>query len=225
MGKGLRRAPFSTNQSPDTIRRDLRALLRETAQPVAVVTSLMPGHETHANNTHTSRYHGATLSSFSSIALDPHPLIAFSLRIPSRMATSLKSAQAAPPVASHMVINILSAAQAAVAVRYSRPDLFLDPFVSTSYALTEEGLPVLTGSLGALSCKLVAMSWPLHDLEALRTRGGMEEQPWEGDGVASELFIAQVTRVESLVPQEGRDSPSLSPLLYHRRGYTTTFMK
>ena len=85
----------------------LRKLLRETAQPVAVVTSYYPfdgvgvdfeegldGLGNIANTTtataSTKKFHGATLSSFSSIALDPYPLIAFSLRIPSRMATSLK---------------------------------------------------------------------------------------------------------------------------------------
>ncbi|TFY64656.1 hypothetical protein EVJ58_g2475 [Rhodofomes roseus] len=110
-----------------------------------------------------SRFHGATLSSFTSIALDPHPLVAFSLRIPSRMATSLSSAHASPPspnshptptpptnaapayasphLPAQLVINILSAAQPAVAARFARPDLHADPFAHTPYALSTEGLP------------------------------------------------------------------------------------
>ena len=35
-------------------------------------------------------YHGATLSSFSSIALEPEPLVSFSLRLPSRLADALR---------------------------------------------------------------------------------------------------------------------------------------
>jgi len=43
------------------------------------------------------------------------------------------------------------------------------------------------------------------------------------DGVGSELFIARVIRVEkpSTNDEDGDDMRKL-PLLYHRRGYTTT---
>ncbi len=206
----------------ERIRHDLRSLLRETAQPVAVVTSLMPGHHTHdsENDTNHLRYHGATLSSFSSIAMDPHPLVAFSLRIPSRMATSLKDAHNDWP--THMVVNILSASQKDVAIQFSRPDLHPHPFESVAYELTEEGLPILKGSLGALSCKLAASSWPLHDLELLRHGRREEDAIWEGEGVASELFIARVTRVEDVGDPEGDDQSARTPLLYHRRAYATT---
>ncbi|KAH9840025.1 flavin reductase like domain-containing protein [Rhodofomes roseus] len=251
----LRRTPrrrhlSTSNQSAssaDAVRRDLRALLRDTAQPVAVVTSLMPAASSSvpkATSSPHSRFHGATLSSFTSIALDPHPLVAFSLRIPSRMATSLSSAHTSPPspnshptptpatsaapahasphLPAQLVINILSAAQPAVAARFARPDLHADPFAHTPYALSTEGLPVLAGALGALSCRLVAASWPLHDLESLQGRES-GARAWEGDGVASELFIAQVTRVEE-VPRLGqeREAEDAAPLLYYRRAYATT---
>ncbi|KAI0358256.1 hypothetical protein OH77DRAFT_1256558 [Trametes cingulata] len=205
---------ISTNH---TVRDDLRSLLRETAQPVAVVTALMDPALSDKTE-HPSRFHGATLSSFSSISMEPHPLVAFSLRIPSRMATSLTSAHSSTSLFSHMVINILSEAQAPTAVRFSRPDLYPEPFVSLPHSLTKEGLPMLDGSVGAISCRLVAASWPLHDLESL-SGGGREGKPeWEGEGVASELFIAQVIRVERM-PASGED---VRPLLYHRRGYVTT---
>lgn len=217
VGRGTR---TTHSTSAEIIRRDLRVLLRESAQPVAVVTSLMPDAPQHAT-THThARFHGATLSSFSSIAMDPYPLVAFSLRIPSRMATSLKNAHSHLP--SHMVVNILSAAQRATAVTFSRVDLYPTPFAETPYFLTEEGLPVIEGSLGALSCKLVASSWPLHDLQMLE-KGERKDTVWEGDGTASELFLAKVIRVESIPPAEGisEDLHTL-PLLYHQRTYRTT---
>ncbi|RDX54196.1 hypothetical protein OH76DRAFT_1398515 [Lentinus brumalis] len=208
------------------VRDQLRALLRDTAQPVAVVTALMdPSIPTSHPNSHPhltpskSRFHGATLSSFSSIAMDPHPLVAFSLRIPSRMATSLASAHSATSAPSHMVINILSERQASTAVRFSRPDLHAEPFVGLPHTLTHEGLPVLEGSVGALSCRLVAASWPLHDLESLTEGGGAgKEKEWEGEGVVSELFIAQVVRVERTLPE----GEAARPLLYHKRAYVTT---
>lgn len=212
-------AQYSTDAPPgQATRHQLRALLRETAQPVAVVTSFMP----HKGGT---RYHGATLSSFTSIAMDPYPLVTFALRIPSRMADSLKSSRPEQP--SHMVVNLLSAAQESVAIKFSRPDLYPDPFSTTSYLLSKEGLPVLEGSLGALSCQLVSTALPLHDLEYLRKRGaGMEGCVSEvaplGGGVASELFIARVMRVEPLsLGEDDEGTLRTLPLLYHRRGYTS----
>lgn len=208
---------FSTANSSKAVRDDLRCLLRETAQPVAVVTALMPERHNrdHASSSPHARFHGATLSSFSSIAMDPHPLVAFSLRIPSRMATSLKEAHLHWP--SHMVVNILSSTQADLAVKFSRPDLHASPFENVSYTLSEEGLPVLGGSIGALSCQLVTPSWPLHSLDSLRRGEHPGELVWEGDGVASELFVARVTRIEP----NSSDVPR-TPLLYHRRAYATT---
>lgn len=212
-----------------TVREQLRALLRDTAQPVAVVTALMDPtipHAHHASHTHNGphpdRFHGATLSSFSSIAMDPHPLVAFSLRIPSRMATSLTSAHVAASSPAHMVINVLSERQVETAVRFSRPDVHPQPFVGLPHSLTKEGLPVLAESIGAISCRLVAASWKLHDLESLV--GGERRQGegvWEGEGVASELFIAEVVRVERTLPKIEAGEPA-RPLLYHRRGYYTT---
>ncbi|KAM6496750.1 Flavin reductase like domain containing protein [Amanita muscaria] len=202
----------------EAIKRDLRVFLRDTAQPVAVVTSFMPNNENEISSS-AVRYHGATLSSFTSIAMDPYPLVAFALRIPSRMATSLKAAQADQP--SHMVINLLSAEQSSVAVTFSRPDLHPFPFATVPYTLTKEGLPVIQGSLGALSCKLVRTALPLNDLNYLEQKvQQIVPHTLLGDGkecAASELFIARVARVEiELDTGDGK-----LPLLYYRRGYAT----
>ncbi|KAF7983749.1 hypothetical protein HWV62_19725 [Athelia sp. TMB] len=200
-----------------TTRERLRLLLRDTAQPVAVITSNLS-----LSGVDKLKHHGATLSSFTSIALDPHPIVSFSLRIPSRMAAALKEASAS--LTSHMVVNILSASQQATAVRFSRPDLYPDPFKTTPYTLSEEGLPILEGSLGALSCKLLKGSWPLHDLDFIEGRS-MEanvetkmDESLGGTALASELFLARVVRVESLLAED--DTRTL-PLLYHRRVYAT----
>jgi flavin reductase (DIM6/NTAB) family NADH-FMN oxidoreductase RutF len=205
------------NHAPKKLTQQLRALLRETAQPVAIVTSFMPPSSCpRANAGSASSFHGATLSSFTSIAMHPVPIVSFSLKVPSRMATALNTAPVHFP--SHMVINLLCAAQASAAVRFARPDLYPDPFASTLFSLTEDGLPALTGSLGSLSCKMIGNSWPLHDLNYANE----SENRMNDKGMASELFIARVIRVEEARPIPQVDGLHCLPLLYHRRVYATS---
>jgi Flavin reductase like domain len=90
---------------------------------------------------------------------------------------------------------------------------------------------MLHGCLGALSCRVVGAPWALNDLAALgdkRTHqaNGMHDSANLGD-VWSELFIAQVIRVEAVPRAEGAVDDNLRtlPLVYHRRGYTTTTHK
>ena len=231
----------------------MRALLRETAQPVAVVTSLMPIPKEHASTqptsssaqsssprsppptgsvtTTTSPFHGATLSSFTSISMAPHHLVAFSLRVPSRMAASLADLSSATQQFSssvHMVINLLAAPQTHAATLFSRPDLHPRPFEDPGiqWSLSRDGLPVLHGCLGALSCRVVGAPWPLNNLTVLGDKPSFQvEGTGDGGDIESELFIAEVLRVED-VPQavDVRDDDTIRtlPLVYHRRRYTTT---
>lgn len=243
----------STSSSPHNDNTDVhsrvRALLRETAQPVAVITSYMPSSSSSNSSTNTPPhpFHGATLSSFASISMSPHPLVAFSLRVPSRMATTLSLLSSGDytqfrhtgsdqlPTETHLVANILSASQPHTALLFSRPDLHPRPFDDVQWSSTREGLPIIHGSLGVMSCRIVAGPWPLHDLDAL---GGRNDRQGESEAVAgtggagdvsSELFIARVVRVEDVLPSEveakenGEDSALRTlPLLYHRRRYATT---
>ncbi|KAJ3878464.1 flavin reductase like domain-containing protein [Lentinula edodes] len=224
----VQRAHFSTTTNNE-VKKRLRSLLRESAQPVAVVTSLL-----HYNDTSPNDYHGATLSSFSSIALDPYPLVAFSLRIPSRMATSLRSAHPDPP--SDMVVNILSATQAPTAVLFSRPDLHPNPFQEVEFTLNREGIPVLEGCLGALSCKLATNPILLDDPGFSGRDFENDSRSGSGDAeseneisppsITSELFIARVTNIERLaLDVADTNDPQTMPLLYHRRNYLTCSSK
>ena len=138
------------------------------------------------------------------------------------MATSLKSAP--PHLPAHMVINLLSAAQASAAIAFSRPDLHREPFASVSYFLSQDGVPILEGSLGALSCRLVSRSLPLHDLELLERGFSADKEESSKVAVkASELFIARVVRVEATRQREDHESDAMwtLPLLYHRRCFTS----
>ena len=224
------------------IKSELRHLLRDMAQPVAVVTSFMPGTNTSSGRSENADiYHGATLSSFTSIAMDPHPLVAFALRIPSRMASALTALSElspkirAPPQA-HMVVNLLSSSQASAAVRFSRPDLYPTPFRASSssgtdnipYTLNLEGLPIMDNAVGALSCQLVGRPIPLYDLDFLQGSMGGDEAvakmpPLHKGEVASELFIARVIRVENVKhsDQELEERERTLPLVYHRQNYTS----
>lgn len=232
LGQSLRRvgqrAGFSTAPN-NHLTSQLRSLLRQTAQPVAVITSLLRSPKSPKGDP----FHGATLSSFSSIAMDPYPLVAFSLRIPSRMSTSLTHAfsrKDASDYGSDMVINILSAAQASTAILFSRPDLHRNPFEEISYSLNSEGIPILEDSLGALSCKLALAPIPLDDFGF--SGPGMDSDLEQSRSVSvsgsgestSELFIARVTKVEHLPSNLDDIAPNDArtlPLLYHRRSYST----
>lgn len=228
------------------IQEQLRELLRGTAQPVAVITASMPpsSHKiAQAILSTQALHHGATVSSFTSIAMDPYPLITFALRIPSRMATTLNitanstSSAPAADAPAQMVINILSSTQAKHALMFSRPDLHPTPFADPDiiFKLSDEGLPVLEGSLGALSCRLVGRGIPLHDMESLVSVSnyGRTSAYWGDEGskiaagrkerrdlavfkdgfASSELFIAQVLRIEASAP--------VMPLIYFRRKFTS----
>jgi hypothetical protein len=66
---------------------------------------------------------------------------------------------------------------------------------------------------------------PLNDLVALGDNIPHKVEGVDPDGVESELFIAQVLRVEDVPRVAGvgyDDTIRTLPLVYHRRGYTTT---
>jgi Flavin reductase like domain len=164
----------------------------------------------------------------------PHHLVAFSLRVPSRMGRTLADLSAARATtatpSAHMVINLLAAPQMHAAILFSRPDLHPRPFEDPDiqWSLSRDGLPMLHGCLGALSCRVVGAPWALNDLAALGDKLTYKADEMRnivnvGD-VGSELFIAQVMCVEDVPPAEGAVDDTLRtlPLVYHRRGYTTT---
>ncbi|KAM0717675.1 hypothetical protein Q7P37_007527 [Cladosporium fusiforme] len=59
---------------------NLRSALRHLTQPVALVTSTMPG----VNGPRYQNYRGVTVSSFCTVTLAPKPIVSFNLRVPSR---------------------------------------------------------------------------------------------------------------------------------------------
>ncbi|KAI9573824.1 flavin reductase like domain-containing protein [Boletus coccyginus] len=212
----------------------LHELLHETAQSIVVVTTCLPNL--------SATYHGATLSSFTSITLDPLPLVAFSLCIPSQMVSTLNthaSATFSSPLA-HLVINLLSAVQPHLADHFARPDLHLCPFADprVQWMLSRDGLPILLSTLGILKCYPVGPSVPLAHLgshgvpnDGIRhvgegEDGGGEEvlQASAGAGLASKLFITRVLHVKCVPLPEGKERDAALCkllLLYHQCRYMT----
>ncbi|KAF8971840.1 hypothetical protein BDZ97DRAFT_1650615, partial [Flammula alnicola] len=80
-----------------------------------------------------------------------------------------------------ILLDILSAPQASTAITFSRRDLYPVPFTSiprsagVKYTLSDDGLPVLHGVVGALSCRLVCIPIPLW------TTSGQAQEPRLGN--------------------------------------------
>ena len=147
----------------------LREALRGMASPVVVVTCA------GADGTR-----GATIGSFASASRAP-PLVTFNVTHETRFHRALA---AAPSFA----VPLLAEDQAALASHFAVPDLD-DQLDGIEHALTDRGLPLLSGTLGILLC---------------RPHGRAEA----GD------HTIVVGRVEERVP--GREA---GPLLYFQQSY------
>ncbi|EJU03505.1 Clavaminate synthase-like protein [Dacryopinax primogenitus] len=214
--------PVRRKSAEPEVNSAMRSLFRRTAQPVAILTSRHAPSSSTPTSSQTPAanleeyYHGATLSSFTSISLSPLPLVAFSLHLPSRAAQAIQHALTSGiyPCPS-VVVNILSASQAAIGRHFSRPDLWPNPWEMHNHDLTEEGIPLFPDSLGAVSCA------PLTgfglDRDGLKRMGINVPQgmTYDSEETTSEIFIAQVIRVEL------ENTPGTLPLLYHERVFKT----
>ncbi|KAF8757685.1 Flavin reductase like domain [Rhizoctonia solani] len=196
--------------SHDDVALQLRNLMRSSAQPVTVMTTRLDDNE--------KTFHGAVLSSFTSVALHPFPLVAFAIRKPSRMADALHANRLAQPSSMHGIINILSEHQSEISKIFSRPDLYPHPFDSISYGI-HEGTSILEETIGALSCSVIT-SLPMTS-EVLSTFGlslAKSDETIDLSSLSSELFLARVIQV--LSPQ-GNPSPPRKPLVYYQGSYTS----
>lgn len=71
-------------------RPDLRSVMRLLAHPVTIITLNLNQESNHLQST-TQPSHGSTISSLTSISIEPLPLISFSIRFPSRLGHQLLS--------------------------------------------------------------------------------------------------------------------------------------
>lgn len=188
IGTRIQRAEFSTSQG---VVEDVRGIMRKVPQPVVVVTTSKPDDPNYRR--------GITVASFTSVCLEPDPLVSFCVRVPSRASELLHSS-------GSMVLNMLSHEQVQQSVAFSTPNAeqFKDiPFFDDPVT----GLPVLMGTVGAMHCE----AFKVIEL---------------GD---HELWITKVLKVEEGVGGERGIREEGHPLLYYERGYRSVgdqvFMK
>jgi flavin reductase (DIM6/NTAB) family NADH-FMN oxidoreductase RutF len=196
-------------------------------QSIAVIVTRIP--ESAASSS-TCRYHGATLSSFTSLTLHPEPLVAFSLRLPSRMADYLRIQNPIQPDLPHhadgsnpnsgeadvhpalsslpiLTVSLLSSSSEPIAHALARPQTdHSDTF--TTHDWNTDDPPSIRDSIGCLRCEVVS-SVRLGDLA--RSTG---TERAEGQDYGSELFICRVQSVT-----KGKSEAAGKPLLHWRQKY------
>ncbi|CAO3660759.1 unnamed protein product [Umbelopsis vinacea] len=168
----------------ETIQSEVRSIMRKVPQLVVVVTTAHPEDPDYRR--------GITVSSFTSIALHPFPLISFCVRKPSRASDLLH-------VANRFVVQVLSSHQVQQSIAFSSPNQDgIDQFKDTPFYIDPQTHnPVLMGSVGAMHCST-------HKVIVL------------GD---HELWIAKVDRVDHGVGSMRGTRDESEPLLYHDRRY------
>lgn len=115
----------------------LRSVLRLWASGITLVTA---GHD--------GVLHGMTVSSFSSVALEP-PLVSVNIERRTRTHRLMEAA-------GHFAVCVLSSEQQELAHRFGGglPD-HADRFADLEYTLSEQGNPIPDGCLAVMECQIV----------------------------------------------------------------------
>ncbi|KAA1079403.1 hypothetical protein PGT21_010177 [Puccinia graminis f. sp. tritici] len=178
--------PMRSSSDPEAFRE----VMRQLSYPVTVVTVELEGG---------GQSHGATVSSFSSVALQPQPLVSLALRRPSRLAAHLVQRPRQPFsvfLLSHQSLSI------DLASLFSRPK---DRIPSAAFASLQQSC------LARLDCRV------LSSLDLAELHADNKQLPPSTNEIGSTLFIGQVLQsTYSTV-----ETPQSSPLMYHNRSYTT----
>lgn len=239
-------APMQTSKDRIALDEAIRQVMRTSAQPVAVVSAFVPSDDPNDPAPHI---HSTTLSSFTTVSLAP-PLVAFSIREPSRMADALRAGVATPPsnpsmtdeafVKSafarkpHFLIHILSNTQQSMSNFFARPGA--KPYAVTRASKSDNAHPfdqhpmqpsksvvgqlIPKESIGTLACSLVYQL----DLTSPDLHGTTEflNGCLHTNEVGSSLFLAQIHDVE--IGHEHITDPDQKPrpLVYWQQGYCST---
>lgn len=113
--------------------RQFRQALAQYATGVTVITARLPGGE----------FAGVTVNAFSAVSHAP-PLVLWSL---AHASASMPAFSAAPGY----VINVLAGDQIELAQRFALPGP--DRFDALPYTLSEQGVPVLSGTVAWFACR------------------------------------------------------------------------
>ncbi|KAM0786386.1 hypothetical protein ACM66B_001854 [Microbotryomycetes sp. NB124-2] len=203
----------STKKLLDDAVTALRQVMRSVAQPVAVIT--VPLNESSRQTSQTGDIHdqkasdvvsvasldnhGATLSSLSSISLNP-ALVSFSLRLPSRVSSYLteQSRSSSSNASKRFRVHLLSADQESSARLFARQAPLptrAQPSSVSPHALAmfppEAFQELVEDALGTLDCTLVQRI-KLSELDGKKDEEAGSEDG--GEQTRSELYIARVER-------------------------------
>lgn len=166
--------PPQPARTPGFTEREFRDALGSFATGVTVVTT----------RTAEGALVGLTASSFNSVSLTP-PLVLWSL---ARSASTM----AAFATCTHYAVNVLSAAQVALAQQFAARGV--DRFAGVDHTLSAHGIPLLNGALATFECF-------------------NRNQHVEGDHV---IFVGEVEHCHRSAPESlGHALAATAPLLYH----------
>jgi flavin reductase (DIM6/NTAB) family NADH-FMN oxidoreductase RutF len=126
--------------------RQFRDALGLFATGVVVITS---AGNAECSNGNRNGYLGATISSFSSVSLDP-PLILFSIGRHSKAFAAWRSVD-------HFAVNVLSENQSAISTRFARA--LIDKWDGVKMCPGLGGVPLLSDALAWIECR----SYAKHD--------------------------------------------------------------
>mgnify|MGYP002759623833 FL=1 len=231
-------------KDPVALGEAIRHVMRLSAQPVALVSAFVPSEDPDDPSPHI---HSTTLSSFTTVSLAP-PIVAFSIRLPSRMADALLSGAKTPPPSNnydatsvvstfarkpHFLIHILSSKQTSMSNFFARPGakpyslrqstkIETHPFnqhpMQPSQAVDGQLIP--SESIGTLACSLVYQL----DLTSPDLHGTTEfvNGCVHTNEVGSALFLAQIHDVEVGHAHINDVKQKPRPLVYWHHGYCTT---
>ncbi|MGR0220066.1 flavin reductase family protein [Agromyces sp. ZXT2-6] len=162
--------PAHTGAGTEEARR-FRALMREIAQPVAVLTG----------RDERGAPWGLTVTSFTSVSMAP-PSIVVCLGSRSRTWSRIRPT-------GRFVLNVLGPAQRAVAESFAAPGA---PFPGVPHRYTIDGIPVLAGTVAAVRCATSSvLPGGDHDVvlarvTRVRLDGGLPLTYRDGEYVAAE---------------------------------------
>lgn len=231
-------------QEEGSISDQIRALMRGSAQPVALVTTFLPRSAAEQDKGGGARrIHGATLSSFSSISLEPN-LVTFSIKTPSKLADALRhhwqartrAADTCPEERASQevdfVINVLAQTQASLAAAYATPGTSPLSHGGTSctrkqeqeqeeeeHPLQQAGLIEVRGkgTLPVVQGAVGAFGCQVVNTIDLSQYAQPAELQQSGDS-KSILYIARVIHVH----HSPTSATHAQPLLYHRHKFVST---
>ncbi|GAA5895325.1 uncharacterized protein JCM6883_001472 [Sporobolomyces salmoneus] len=210
---------YSTSRTPDPSLLQ-RELFRRVAQPVAVLTAHIPSPSSSPDASPTfstpsdsrrPHNHGATLSSLTSISISP-PLVSFSLRLPSRLATYLSNFTSSRDPSFR--VYLLSPEQEDLARLFARQSPLPAPAVPSAETnwtveptFDETVFRKLVrdevGLLGSLDCTILEKV----NLWELDRQDEEKGETHEGKGTSkSQLFIARVEKVRLGEKAKGKGS-------------------